>query len=114
MPLANVVGDPDRKNSPNMRNDTGMMAVRLKSLDDTVVILPSCYWLRTTTNRAQEAERRLRLMRRRYAAIWTLICLGLTSSRSGSRTVSMPALYSALTLLLSTVGGSANVRANGP
>ena len=44
MPLANVVGDPDRMNSPNMRNDTGMIAVRLNSLDNIVVILPSCHW----------------------------------------------------------------------
>src|SRR5687767_10030164 len=44
----------------------------------------------------------------------TLICLGLASSRIGSRTVSTPALYSALTLPASTVGGSANDRANGP
>src|SRR6476620_9931472 len=44
----------------------------------------------------------------------TLICLGLTSSRSGSRTVSTPALYSALTLPGSTVGGSADDRTNEP
>ena len=49
-----------------------------------------------------------------YAAIATLICLGLASSRSGSRTVNTPALYSALTLAASIVGGSANVRANEP
>ena len=49
-----------------------------------------------------------------YAATSTLICLGLASSRSGRRTVSTPALYWALTLPESTVGGSANVRANEP
>ena len=49
-----------------------------------------------------------------YAATATLILLGLASSRSGSRTVSTPALYWALTLAASTVGGSANVRANAP
>jgi hypothetical protein len=49
-----------------------------------------------------------------YAATATLILLGLASSRSGSRTVSTPALYWALTLPASTVGGSANVRANEP
>ena len=35
----------------------------------------------------------------RYAATSTLICRGLASSRSGSRTVSTPFLYSAATLL---------------
>jgi hypothetical protein len=49
-----------------------------------------------------------------YAATATLILLGLASSRRGSRTVSTPALYWALTLPASTVGGSANVRANEP
>src|SRR2546428_7036969 len=44
----------------------------------------------------------------------TLICLGFASSRSGSRTVSTPALYSALTLPTSTVGGSVNDRAKEP
>ena len=44
----------------------------------------------------------------------TLICLGLASSRGGSRTVNTPALYSALTLPASTVGGSTNDRANEP
>ena len=55
-----------------------------------------------------------RLAELTYAATWTLISFALASSRSGSRTVSTPALYSALTLLVSTVGGSANVRANEP
>ena len=66
--------------------------------------------------RAQErgGVSRPRLAALTYAATSTLICLGLASSRSGSRTVSMPALYSALTLPASTVGGSANVRANEP
>ena len=41
MPLANVVGDPDNMNSPNTRNDTGMIAGRLNGLDNMVVILPS-------------------------------------------------------------------------
>ena len=49
-----------------------------------------------------------------YAATATLILLGLASSRRGSRTVSTPALYWALTLPASIVGGSANVRANEP
>src|SRR5712664_4389306 len=49
-----------------------------------------------------------------YAATRTLICFGLASSRSGNRTVSTPALYSALTFAGSTVGGSANVRENEP
>jgi hypothetical protein len=49
-----------------------------------------------------------------YAATAILIRLGLASSRRGSRTVSTPALYWALTLLASTVGGSVNVRANAP
>ena len=48
------------------------------------------------------------------AATSTLICLGLASSRSGSRIDKTPALYSALTLPASTVEGSANVRANDP
>jgi hypothetical protein len=55
-----------------------------------------------------------RLAQLTYAATWTLISFALASSRSGSRTVSTPALYSALTLAVSTVGGSANVRANEP
>jgi hypothetical protein len=49
-----------------------------------------------------------------YAATSILIRLGLASSRSGSRTVSTPAWYWALTLPASTVGGSVNVRANAP
>jgi hypothetical protein len=48
------------------------------------------------------------------AATSTLICLGLASSRSGSRIDKTPALYSALALAASTVDGSANVRANDP
>ena len=44
-----------------------------------------------------------------YAATSTLIDRGLASSRSGSRTVSTPFLYSAPTLPESTVGGSAKV-----
>src|SRR5438874_1182564 len=38
-----------------------------------------------------------------YAATSTLICRGLASSRSGSRTVSTPLRYSAATLPVSTV-----------
>jgi hypothetical protein len=49
-----------------------------------------------------------------YAATSILIRLGLASSRSGSRTVSTPAWYCALTLPASTLGGSVNVRANAP
>jgi hypothetical protein len=49
-----------------------------------------------------------------YAATATLILLGLASSRSGSLTVSTPALYWALTLAASTVGGSAKVLAKEP
>jgi len=49
-----------------------------------------------------------------YPATATLYRLGLASSRIGSRTVSTPALYWALTLPPSTVGGRANVRANEP
>lgn len=40
VPLANVVGDPDRMNSPNMRNITGTIAVRVSGLENFVVILP--------------------------------------------------------------------------
>jgi len=49
-----------------------------------------------------------------YAATSTLICRGLESSRSGSRMVSTPFLYSAATFAVSTVGGSENVRLNVP
>src|SRR6476661_1462443 len=62
----------------------------------------------------KEAGPRPRLTAATYAATWTLICLGLASSRKGRRTVRTPALYCALTLPASTVGGSANVRANEP
>ena len=43
-----------------------------------------------------------------------LDAIGLGILTQGSRTVSTPALYWALTLLASTVGGSVNVRANAP
>ena len=72
-------------------------------------------WPRRLTLQEEAGSCRPRLAAVTYAAATsTLICLGLASSRSGSRTVTTPALYSALTLPASTVGGSANVRANDP
>jgi hypothetical protein len=50
----------------------------------------------------------------RYAATSTLIDRGFASSRSGSRTVRTPCLYSAETLAGSTVCGSENERLNVP
>ena len=38
MALGNVVGDPDRMNSTNIRNDMGMIAVRLSGLDMVVIL----------------------------------------------------------------------------
>ena len=38
MALGNVVGDPDRMNSTNIRNDTGMIAVRLNGFDMVVIL----------------------------------------------------------------------------
>ena len=55
-----------------------------------------------TPDRFAEGEETVRVSRLIYAAIWTLICFGFDSSRGGSRTVSTPALYSALTLAAST------------
>jgi hypothetical protein len=49
-----------------------------------------------------------------YAATSTLIVRGFASSRNGSFTVSTPFLYSALTLVASTVLGSVNDRTNSP
>jgi hypothetical protein len=92
MPLANVVGDPDRMNSPNMTHDTGMIAV-LNGLDNMVVILPLAIGCEQRGTRRKEAGASTPPhCGDSYAAIWTLICLGLTSSRSGKRTVRMPAL----------------------
>src|SRR5436190_7588097 len=46
-PVANVRGDPIDTNSPNTRSHTGIIAVRLDSID-MVAILLSCGGLRTT------------------------------------------------------------------
>jgi hypothetical protein len=45
-PVPDVMGDPMNTNSPNTRSHTGIIAVRLKSID-MVVRLLSCGGLRT-------------------------------------------------------------------
>jgi hypothetical protein len=138
--VANVIGHPSNANSPNTTTShTGMNALRLKSIDMVVTLLsfllgtdeePEWPWPlrvepRVSASGAWPLEYATPGGKKEagfldpphgsdYAATRTLICLGLASSRSGSRTVSTPALYSALTLPASTVGGSANVRANEP
>ena len=49
MPVANVIGGPDNADSPHTMSHTGMIAVRLNSLDIVVTLLSR--GLRTTRNR---------------------------------------------------------------
>lgn len=101
---------PEQREQPEHdASHTGMIAVRLNTIEKVVTPLFS---LGLWTTRSEGGRGHPHWVP--YAATSTLICLGLASSRSGSRTVSTPALYSALTLPASTVGGSANVRANEP
>jgi len=111
-PLANVIGDSTSANRPNTTSHTAMIERSLDRLDMVVTLLS--WGLPTNAVSGRPWPSLPRVAAVNYAATWILICFGLASSRSGSRTVRTPALYSALTLPASTVGGSVNVRANGP